>query len=324
MKRLVVAHLALILVGAPIAAGAQPTPGVHRIGWLSGYALDEPFRQGLRALGYVEGQNLVIEARFHKGQPDRLPALAAELVALRVAVIVCPSTDACAAARKVTRTLPIVISGAANPLAEGLIASLARPGGNVTGATLDTAEVTAKRLELLKEALPGVRRVAAFYPEVARTFSVAVHWVRDSEAAARQLGLALELVDLGRDPGLWEPVFEGVTRRGISAAVIVEAPSYWNGRTRLAELAIKYRLAMMLPYSEFVDAGGLMSYGADIDEVHGRAAGIVDRILKGARPEDIPVELPTRFPFVVNLNTVKALGLAIPPSVLARVTRVIE
>jgi putative ABC transport system substrate-binding protein len=148
--------------------------------------------------------------------------------------------------------------------------------------------------------------------------------LRDSETAAGQLGLALEPVDLGNDPGPWDSVFAGVRRRGIGAAVILEGAAYWNGRARLAELAIKHRLAVMLPSQEYVEAGGLMSYGADTDEVHHRAASIVDRILKGARPEDIPVELPTRFPFIVNLKMAKALGLTIPPSVLARVTRVIE
>jgi putative ABC transport system substrate-binding protein len=147
---------------------------------------------------------------------------------------------------------------------------------------------------------------------------VTADWVRDNETATRQIGLALELVDLGRDPALRESVFDAVRRRGIGAAVIIEAPTYWNGRARLAELAIKYRVALMVPYSEYTEAGGVMSYGADIDEVHGRAAGIVDRILKGARPEDIPVELPTRFPLIINLKTVKALGLTIPLSVLAR------
>src|SRR5262245_1365303 len=244
-----------VLIG-PIAVDAQQTPRVYRIGWLSGYFVDEPFRQGLRALGYVEGQNLVIEARFHQGQRQRLPMLAAELIALQVAVIVCPSTDACAVARTATRTIPIVMSGAANPLAEGLVASLARPGGNVTGATLDTAEVTAKRLELLKEALPGLRRVAAFYPDASRTFSVVDAWLRDNGAAAAQLGLALELVDLGPDPALWEQVFDGVRRRGIGAAVVLETPAYSNNQGRLAELAIRYRIAMMLPYSEYTEAGG--------------------------------------------------------------------
>ena len=321
-RTVMIATLALLV--AALGADAQQAARVYRIGWLSGYSVDEPFRQGLRSLGYVEGQNLVIEARFTQGKIDRYPALAAELVALRVDVIVCPTTLATRAAREATRTIPIVMAGAANPLAEGLIASLARPGGNVTGAILQTADVTQKRLELLKDALPGLRRVAAFYAEETRTFSVIDQWLRDSQAAAQQLGLALEPVDLPSDPAPWESVFDGVTRRGIGAAVIVEAGAYHERRVRLAQLALKYRLAVMFPFTEQAEAGGLMSYGADVNEVHHRAASIVDRILKGARPEDLPVEQPTRFPFVVNLKTAKALGLTLPPSVLARASQLIE
>ena len=311
------------LVALP-AVHAQQTPRVYRVGVLASGGVDETFLESLRALGYIEGQNLVIEARLYRGQVERLPALAAGLARLPVDVIVTGSTLMTAKAREATRTIPIVMAGAANPVAEGLIASHARPGGNVTGAILETADVTAKRLELLKEALPGVRRVAAFHAAALRTFSVIDHWLRDSQAVARQLGLALEPVDLPYDVGPWESVFEGVARRRIGAAVIVENPVYWNERVRLAELAIKYRLAMMCSFGVQAEAGGLMSYGADVDEIMRRAASFVDRILKGARPEDLPVEQPTRFPFIVNLKTAKALGLTVPPSVLARATRLIE
>jgi putative ABC transport system substrate-binding protein len=319
LRAVAIAFLASL--AAPHAADTQQT---SRVGVLASGGVDETFLQALRALGYVEGQNLVIEARFYRGQINRLPGLAAELVRIPVDVIVAGSTLMTAKAREATQTIPIVMAGAADPVAEGLIASHARPGGNVTGAILETADVTAKRLELLKEAVPGLRRVAAFHADQLRTFSVVDRWLRDSQAAARQLGLALEPVDLPYDLGRWESVFDGVARRGISAAVIIESPVYWNGRVRLAELALKYRLAVMFSFAVQAEAGGLMSYGADVDEVMRRAASFVDRILKGARPGDLPIEQPTRFPFIVNLRTAKALGLTIPPAVLARATQLIE
>ena len=324
MNRRAVVAGTLAMLAAPRATRAQQTPRIYRVGWLGGFAIDEPLREGLRALGYVEGQNLVIEARFARGQFDRYPVLAAELVALHVDVIICPSTVATAAARAATRTIPIVMDGAANPVAEGLIASLARPGGNVTGAILQTADVTAKRMELLKATLPRLRRVAAFYPAERRTLPLVAQWLQESDAAARQLGLVLEPVDLGPDPGSWESVFAGVQRRGIDAAVIIESPTYWNGRTQLADLELRYRLAVMFAYHEHVEAGGLMSYGADTDDVHHRAASFVDRILRGARPEDLPVEQPTKFRLAINLKTAKVLGLTIPPQVLARADEIIQ
>jgi putative ABC transport system substrate-binding protein len=313
----------IALLAPPWAAEAQPAARVYRIGYLGGFSVDEGLRQGLRSLGYVEGQNLVIEGRFHQGKIDRYPALVADLVGLPVDVIVCATTVGTTAARDGTRTIPIVMAGAANPVAAGLIASLARPGGNVTGVILETADVTAKRIELLRETLPGLRRLAAFYGGD-RAAPVADHWLRESDAAARQLGLSLEPVDLGFDPAGWEPVFDGVTRRGISAAVILEGPAYLNGRAQLAALAVKYRLAVMFPFSDQARAGGLMSYGADLDEVSRRAAAFVVKILKGAKPADLPVEQPTRFPFIVNATTAKTLGLTLPPAVLARADEIIQ
>ena len=311
------------LIGVPLGTEAQQTGQVHRIGYLGGFSVDQRLRQELHSLGYVEGQNLVIEGRFHQGKIARYPALVADLVALRVDVIICATTVGTAAAKDGTRTIPIVMAGAADPMAAGLIASLARPGGNVTGVILQTADVTAKRVELLRETLPGLRRLAAFYGGD-RAGPVVDHWIRESDAAARQLGLSLEPVDLGFDPAGWEPAFDGVTRRGISAAVIFEGPAYLNGRVQLAALAARYRLAVMFPFAVQARAGGLMSYGADLDEVSRRAAGFVDKILKGARPADLPVEQPTRFPFIVNGKSAKALGLMIPPAVLARADEIIQ
>jgi len=216
------------------------------------------------------------------------------------------------------------MAGAANPVAAGLIASYARPGGNVTGVSLETAEVTAKRVELLKEALPSLRRVAALYPADRRSFPVVAQWLRDSEAAARQLGLSMEQVDLGREPGQWEPVLQDVSRRGIVAATIIEGPTYYVHRVPLVEAALKARLAVMFPFPEQAEAGGLMAYGADVAQINRRAADFVGKLLKGARPEDLPVERPTRFPFIINLKTAKALGLTMPQSVLIRADELIQ
>jgi putative tryptophan/tyrosine transport system substrate-binding protein len=275
-------------------------------------------------LGYVEGRNLVIEGRFHQGNIDRYPAPVADLVSLPVDVIVCATTVGTAAARDGTKTIPIVMGGAANPISAGLITSLARPGGNVTGVILETADIAAKRVDLLKEVLPSLRQMAGLHGDDTRSAPVVGPWVRDNESAARRLGLVFEPVHLGYDPANWGSVFAATVRRGITAAVILEAPAYWNGRVQLAALALKYRLPMMFPFSNQVRAGGLMSYGADLDEVSRRTAAFVDRILKGARPAALPVEQPTRFPFIINLKTARALGLTIPPAVLARADEVIQ
>jgi ABC-type uncharacterized transport system substrate-binding protein len=199
-------------------------------------------------------------------------------------------------------------------MAAGLIQSYARPGGNVTGVTLETADVTAKRVELLREALPGVRRLAALYPADRRNFPVTVQWLQETEAATHQLGLSLR----------WGAIFQDVSRRGIGAAVIVEGPTYYVHRTELAEAALKARVPVMFPFPEQGEVGGLMAYGADMLYVNRRAADFVGKLLKGARSEDLPVERPTQFLFVVNLRTAKALGLTIPASILARATQLIE
>ncbi len=278
----------------------------------------------LHALGYVETQNVVIEARYAHGKPERLPAPAAELVGLRVDVILAGTTSAALAARGVTQTIPIVMAGAANPVAAGLIASLARPGGNVTGLTLETADVTAKRLELLRGALPGLHRVAAFYPGELRTFSVVVEWLQDNEAAARRLGLSLEPIDLGQEPARWDEVFSAVSARGIGAATIIETATYYTGRAQLAALALRHRLAMIFPFREQGQAGGMMAYGAEVEDLWRRAARFVDKIFKGAKPGDLPVEQPRKFTLAINLKTARALGVTIPQSLLLRVDQVIE
>lgn len=259
----------LVCLAAPLAVDAQQTPEKPaRLGIFYGSkpdftpetnAVERAFVEGLAAHGYVVGRDVVIEFRSAEGKPERYPALAAELVRARVDVILAGDTAMTVAAREATRTIPIVMAGAANPVAAGLIASYARPGGNVTGVTLETADVTAKRIELLKEALPGVRRIALLYAAQRRTFPVVEQWLRDSEAAARRLGLSLEHVDLGLDQGRLEQVLQDVNRRGIRAATLIEGPTYYVHAAQLAKAALKARLAVMFPFREQAEAGGLMS-----------------------------------------------------------------
>lgn len=326
------AVLASIVVST-LGAHAQSPTKPARLGIMYGSKPDftpesnpveRAFVEGLAAHGYVVGRDVVIEFRSAEGKPERYPALAAELVRARVDVILTGDTGMTVAAREATRTIPIVMAGAANPVAAGLIAGYARPGGNVTGVTLETADVTAKRVELLKEALPGLRRLGALHAAVRRTFPVVAQWLRDTEAAARQLGLSLEHVDLGLEPGRWEQILQDVSRHGIGAAVIIEGPTYYVHRASLAEAALKARLPVMFPFPEQAEAGGLMAYGADVAQINRRAADFVGKLLKGARPEDLPVEQPTHFPFVVNLGTARALGLTLPPAVLARADRLLQ
>lgn len=279
----------------------------------------------MRELGYVEGRNLIVEQRYGEGRPEQLAERAAELVRVPVDVILATTTTATAAASKATRTIPIVMGSAANPVAAGLIASLSRPGGNVTGSTLETADVTGKRLELLKESVPGLRRVAAMHPAELRSIAVVAHWLKDNETAARQLGLTVTPVDLPIDGhGRWDEVFRNTAADGLGAATVMETPTYFANRSKLAELSVNYRLAAIFPFREQAEEGGLMAYGADLIDLYRRAAYFVDKILNGANPAELPVEQPTKFTFIVNLKTAKALGIAIPRSILLRADRVIE
>lgn len=281
--------------------------------------------QRMREFGYVDGRNLIVEQRYGEGRPERLAEHAAELVSIPVDVIVATTTTSTAAASKATRTIPIVMGSAANPVAAGLIASLSRPGGNVTGSTLETADTTAKRLELLKEAVPGLRRVAALHPAQLRSFAVVSEWLKDNEAAARQVMVALRAVDLPvDDQSKWDEVFRKAAADGFDGATVLETPTYLAYRARLAEIALRHRVATVFPFREQAEAGGLMAYGADVTDLYRRAAYFVDKILKGAKPADLPVEQPTKFTFAVNLNTAKALGIKIPRSTLVRADRLIE
>jgi putative ABC transport system substrate-binding protein len=313
------------LLAAPRAAETQPGK-VYRLGYLttsgtlnSPYA--EAFRQGLRDLGWVEGQNIVIEFRVAEGQLDRLPALATELVRLKVDVIVATPTPGALAAKSATATIPIVGISLTDPVGLGLIPSLARPSGNVTGVSYSVAaDIFGKDLELLREAVPKVRRVAVLANPAGPTHALILDNIK---TAARSLGLPLLPVGAG-GPGDFDGAFATMTREHVGAVLVVTDPTYIAHRARLADLATRNRLPSMFTQRADVEAGGLMSYGPSFAAMYRRAAGYVDKILKGAKPADLPVEQPTTFELVINLKTAKALGLTIPPSVLARADEVIE
>jgi putative ABC transport system substrate-binding protein len=318
----VVLALSVSTVLAPLAAEAQ-SGKVFRIG-IAGPAPGNPllvvFRQGLRELGYVEGQNVALEVRSMDGRPERLPDLLAELVRLKVDVILAPSDPVIAAAQKATTSIPIVMSNASDPVARGFVASLARPGGNITGLTIQAPETAGKSLQLFKEAVPGLARVAVLWDP---GFPGGRHLLSEVEVAARALGVPLQIVEV-RSPDEFDGAFAAVTRDRTRAAFIAGSPMLFGGRVRIAELAIKHHLPTMCMLREYVEAGCLIGYGSSVTYQFSRAAYFVDRILKGAKPADLPVEQPTKFELVVNLKTAKALRLTVPPSVLGRADQVIE
>jgi putative ABC transport system substrate-binding protein len=318
--------LTLSLFLAPLTAEGQQTGKVARIGYLvidraASPHLREAFLQELRDLGYVEGRNLVIEYRSADGKSEQLPALAAELVALKVDVIVAPSTVAALAAKQATRTLPIV--SVAIPVTSGLVTSLARPGGNVTGLAFFSPELVGKCLEQLKQAVPGVSRVAALWQPGGQGERTEKDMLEGAEVAARALGVRLQFVE-ARGPDNFDRAFSEMTSARAGALTVLPSNMFISERRRLVDLATKNRLPAVYPWREFVDAGGLMSYGLNVADLFRRAATYVDRILKGAKPSDLPVEQPTKFEFVINLKTAKALGLTIPRTLLQRADHVIE
>jgi putative ABC transport system substrate-binding protein len=330
MKCLAVAFLlllVLVLLAAPLAAEAQPPAKMFRIGILAQFGPNSPesarlwegLLQGLRELGYVEGQNFVVEGRYAEGKYERLPALAVELVRLPVDVIVTPAPPAAETARRATSTIPIVLTNHPDPVGSGLATSLGRPGGNVTGLSSLAPELLGKQMQLLKEAVPMRPRVAILTnptnPFHARS-------VKELDAAARSLGFGLQVLE-ARAPGDFAGAFAAMTNELMGAFLITD-PMFFTERARIAELALKHRVPTMTAQRAYVAAGGLMAYGSDVREQFRRAATYVDRILKGARPGDLPIEQPAKFELVVNLKTAKALGLTIPPSVLARADEVIE
>ena len=321
-----IALLALSLLTAPLADAAQPPAKVPRVGFLGGapataiaHAL-ESFRQGLRELGWFEGKNIAIEYRHAEGRLERLPDLAAELVRLRVDVIVTAGTPAIQAAQQVTRTIPIVMAVGGDPLATGIVASLARPGGNITGLSLISTELSGKRLELLKEIVPAVSRIAVLSNP---TDPVSAPQLRETETAARALRVQLQSLEV-REPDEFERAFQAATQGRAGALLTLDGSFIFSHRTRIVGLAAKSRLPAMYGFKEFVDAGGLMSYATNLSDMYRRAATYVDKILKGAKPADLPVEQPTRFELVINLKTAKALGLTIPPSILIRADHLIQ
>jgi len=321
----IISILTLCLLVVPLAAEAQQTAKVYRIGFFgpsaaSAYASEiAALRQGLRDLGYVEGQNIVIEYRWADGKVDRLPDLAAELVRLKVDVIVAGATGSLRAAKEATKTIPIVMAGSSDPLGAGLVASLARPGGNITGVTSANVELSGKRLELLKEVAPGVTHVAAL--GLADYASTPLS-LKDAEDAARTFGLQLQFLPV-HGPEDLESAFAAATRGHAGALLVLGGPHQAYSK-QIADLATKSRLPAISPYRRFPEGGGLMSYGVNLPDLYRRAAIHVDKILKGAKPADLPVEQPTKIEMVVNLKTAKALGITIPPSMLMRADEVIQ
>jgi putative ABC transport system substrate-binding protein len=317
-------------VGAPLAAGAQPADRPARLGYLlasltgSDPRFRQAFLQGLRDLGHVEGKNLLIEYRDADGRPERFPVLAGELVALKVDVIVAAGgTLAAMAAKQATATIPVVFPSVGDPVAEGLVGSLARPGGNVTGLAVVSPELIGKSLELLKQALPAASRLALLIKPDSVTERVLKARLTAADTAARALGARLQVVE-ARSPEDFERAFSEMTRGRADAVTVASTPVFDNARRPLVGLAARHRLPAMYSFKYYVDDGGLMSYGPDVIDLFRRAAGYVDRILKGARPGDLPVEQPTKFDLVVNLKTARTLGLTLPPSFLLRADQVIE
>jgi putative ABC transport system substrate-binding protein len=325
-RRVFLGTLAGGLLAAPLAAEAQPAGKVTRIGVLeptsmaSNAANLDAFRQGLRELGYVEGQNFVVEYRSADGRSERFPDLAAELVRLKVDVILTRGTPAVLAAKNATRTIPVVMAASGDPVLSGVVASLARPGGNVTGLSAIVGEISGKRLELLREVIPGVSRVVGLF-NMSNPID-ALQW-KETEIAASSLRVQLQLLDV-RKPGDFGGAFDVATKQRAGALVAGVDALTWANRRSIVDLAAKNRLPAIYGAREFVDAGGLIGYGVSYPHLYHRAASFVDKILKGAKPADLPVEQPTKFELVINLKTAKALGLTIPPSVLARADEVIQ
>ena len=323
-RRAFVAHT-LVLLAAPLAAEAQPA-GKVPIGFLSANARaamsarTEAFRQGLRELGYVEEENISVEYLFAEGRVDRLRALVTELVRLKVSVIVTEGTTATRFAKEATSTIPIVMAQDPDPVGTGFVASLARPGGNITGLSNLRPDLGGKRLEVLKETLPRLARVA-----ILGTSSVpgTPQTLRETELAASAVGVQLQYLEVvgPKDIGT---AFSAASRGRADAVFVLASPILLSHRAQMADLAAKSRLPAMYYTAEFVRDGGLMSYGVNATDLFRRAATYVDKILKGAKPADLPVEQPTKFELVINLKTAKALGLTIPPSVLARADEVIQ
>ena len=327
MKKAAVPILvAVILLTVAVVTEAQQPKKVPRIGYFSGNSASadsprvEAFRQGLRALGHVEGQNIAIEYRYTDGKFERLPDVAAELVGLKVDVLVAVTTNAALAAKNATRTIPIVFMGVSDPVEAELVDSLARPGGNITGLTNIAPVLSGKRLELLKETVPKLSRVAVLWDP--QSPGSVPQW-KESQLAARELGLQLYSVEVS-SADKYEGAFKAATKARSAALAVTLSPSTVSSQKRIADLATSNRLPAIYARGDFVDSGGLMSYGPSSGADGRDAARLVDKILKGAKPADLPVEQPTKFELIINLKAAKQIGLTIPPNVLARADKVIK
>jgi putative ABC transport system substrate-binding protein len=324
MTRNFLVFACLLAVFLPSVSEAQQPKKIPRIGFLSPTSDDsrvEAFRQGLRELGYQEGQNIIIEYRWAEGRFEQLPELAVELVRLKVDLVVAVVTQASLAAKKATRTMPIVMIGVADPVSSDLVASLARPGANITGTSSMTAEIVGKQLELLKETLPKISRVAVLWNPANPIFQAIQ--LRETEDAARALGVRLQLVE-ARGADEIDRAFKTVARERTRAVLILNDPVFTAHRKLTADLSAKHRLPAVSGTLEYTEAGGLMAYGPSFPDMYRRAATYVDKILKGAKPADLPIERPTKFELVINLKTAKQIGLTIPPNVLARADKAIK
>ena len=329
-RRAVLSGILLALLAAPLAAGAQPQERtVYRIGWLVNTppakdALSQRFFgvfvQGLREAGWVEGQNMIIEGRYSDGRMERFPDLAAELVRLNVDVIVTSGVPGARAAKQATTTIPIVAMGMSDPVGLGLVASLARPGGNITGTATLFPELAAKRLALLKETLPKISRVAVL-KNAANPGNLLM--LKEVQVAGRALGVTVHAIDV-RGPDDLERGLGAMIKDNPQGLLVLDDPLFVPHRTSIVEFAAKHRLPAMYPFTEYAEVGGLMAYSVNIFDLPRRAATSVDKILRGAKPSDLPIEQPTTFELVINLRTAKALRLTIPQAVLQRADRIIQ
>jgi putative ABC transport system substrate-binding protein len=321
-RRAFISGITLGLLAAPLAAGAQQAGKVYRIGVVTSTThFTDAFRQGLRELGYVEGQNVIVEQRSTQGQSDRFPELVAEMIRLKVDVLVVSGAFGVLAAKKATTTVPIVFLGVGDPVASGIVASLARPGGNITGTSIALGEGFAgKWVELLKEASPRASHVAVLWNS---TNPTAVIYLKELRSTAQAVHVRLDLVDV-RNLAELDGSFAAIGASGARGLIVTADPLFFSNRTKLLRFASTKRLPAIYFFRDFVDDGGLMAYGPSLADAFRRAATYVDRIIRGASPADLPIEQPTKFELLINLKTAKALGLTIPQSLLQRADQVIE
>ena len=323
MIRINVCLLLTVLLFTVSPVRAQQPKKIPRIGYMRFIEVpvyDAAFREGLNELGYIEGQNIHIEYRFAGGSIERLAEFAAELVNLKVDVIVAGSTQSIDAAKRATKTIPIVFPVTFDPVESGFVASLARPGGNLTGLSTVNPDAAAKRVELIQEVMPRISRLAVLRNP---TNSGSRFPLKETEAGAKRLGIRLQILE-ARSPDDLEGAFRAATKEQANALIVLADALFFAQRGRLGNLAIKHRLPSMFDDAQSVEVGGLISYGASLTDLFRRAAGYVDKILKGAKPADLPVEQPMKFELVINLKTANQIGLVVPPNVLARADRVIK